>query len=185
MNNEVVSFDNELLICVDEKDNVVEYRTKEECHNGEAILHRAFSVFIVNADNELLIQRRSEDKQLWPLFWSNSCCSHPRKGESMEVATRRRIQEELGITADLTFLYKFQYFAPFGNRGSEREVCSVFIGGLSQTPDINENEIAEWKFISPKKMDTELTENPEKYTPWFKMEWERIRNDYWHLVENL
>jgi len=183
MNNQVVSFDDELLICVDENDNVTEYKTKEECHDGDAILHRAFSVFLFNSDNDLLIQRRSEDKRLWPLFWSNSCCSHPRKGESMEFATSRRVQEELGISADLTFLYKFQYFAPFGDRGSEREVCSVFIGRSDESVSANEHEIAEWEYVAPEKMDDELINHPDEYTPWFKMEWDRIRNEYWEQVE--
>lgn len=185
MANEVVSFNNELLICVDEHDEVVGYKSKAECHEGEAILHRAFSIFIFDDQQRLLMQKRSDEKRLWPLYWSNSCCSHPRKGESLEVATQRRLEEELGITAELTFLYKFQYFAPYGAKGSEREVCHVFIGGLSQSPTVNRNEIAEMKFISPKELDAELAERTEHYTPWFKMEWERIRNEYWHLVETL
>ena len=82
--NKIVSFEDELLILVDENDNETGWDTKDVCHNGNGILHRAFSIFIFNDKQELLLQKRSQDKRLWPLFLSNSCCSHPRKGESYE-----------------------------------------------------------------------------------------------------
>ena len=80
-NNNIVSFDDEKLIVVDKDDNILDYKTKAECHAGKGILHRAFSIFIFNEKKQLLIHKRSGSKQLWPYFWSNSCCSHPRKGE--------------------------------------------------------------------------------------------------------
>ncbi|MCF7802899.1 MAG: isopentenyl-diphosphate Delta-isomerase [Candidatus Marinimicrobia bacterium] len=185
MNNDIVSFDDEMLICVDENDTVTGYMSKDECHDGEAILHRAFSIFIFNDHNELLMQKRSDDKRLWPLYWSNSCCSHPRKGESMDLATERRLQEELGLSSDLHYLYKFQYHASFGDAGSEREVCSVYIGRQTDDLNINPNEIAEWKYIAPDDLEMDMQENPEKYTPWFHMEWKRIREEYWDQVLSL
>ena len=97
MSHNVVSFDNEKLILVDKYDNVLGYKSKAECHEGEGILHRAFSIFIFNDKNQLLLQKRSAKKLLWPLYWSNSCCSHPRKGENYETATHRRLKEELGL----------------------------------------------------------------------------------------
>ena len=84
--DEVVSNDTEALILVDEHDREIGSRAKSICHSGKGILHRAFSIFVFNGDNELLLQKRSAEKLLWPNYWSNTCCSHPRRGESMEQA---------------------------------------------------------------------------------------------------
>ena len=96
-NDQIVSFDDEKLILVDESDNILGYETKVKAHEGIGILHRAFSLFIFNDKKELLIQKRSQDKPLWPMFWANSVCSHPRKGEEYDTAIHRRLKEELGI----------------------------------------------------------------------------------------
>src|SRR6185437_2320775 len=101
----------ESLILVDEADREVGYMSKERCHDGRGILHRAFSLLIFNERSELLLQRRSAAKRLWPHYWSNSCCSHPRRAETMEAAIHRRLYEELGLACPLQFLFKFQYHA--------------------------------------------------------------------------
>lgn len=182
---EIVSFDDEQLQLVSENDEVIGYRSKEECHDGEGILHRAFSIFIFNVDGELLLQRRSGDKRLWPMYWSNTVCSHPRKGEEMEEAIQRRLREEFGFSTELTFLYKFQYHARFGKEGSEREICSVYAGRYDGNPEPNEHEIAEWRTISPQQLEQEMDEYPDRFTPWFQMEWRRIRDEYMDLIEDL
>ncbi len=184
-NNRIVSFDDELLILVDNNDTVVGYNDKNACHNGNGILHRAFSVFIFNSKNELLIHQRSSHKRLWNLFWTNSCCSHPRKGESYEVATKRRVKEELGLTTRLMYLYKFQYQAKFGDKGSENELCSVFIGKSNNLPMVNPNEISDWRYISIHELNEELINYPDRYTPWFKMEWKTITEKYLDTIKNL
>lgn len=184
-NNTIVSFENERLILVDENDTICGYETKDKCHDGEGILHRAFSLFIFNSKGELLLQKRASGKRLWPLIWSNSCCSHPREGEDYAYATQRRLQEELGLQTALDYLYKFSYSAKWKDLGSERELCSVFIGHSDETPQINETEIAEWKFISPDELNRELKNNPDSYSPWFKMEWAEIQNNYWPRVLDL
>ena len=178
MSNNVVSFDDEKLILVDENDNILGYKDKNEAHEGNGILHRAFSIFIFNHNNQLLLQKRSDQKMLWPLYWSNSCCSHPRKGEEYETAIHRRLKEELGIDTELKYLFKFQYQANFEDIGSENELCSVYIGRSDDQIIVNENEIAEWKFIDINDMEQEMEESPENFTPWFKMEWERIKKEY-------
>jgi isopentenyl-diphosphate delta-isomerase len=178
LDDKIVSSDSEELILVDERDNELGFLSKQQCHDGDGILHRAFSLFVFNAMGELLLQKRSVDKRLWPLFWSNSCCSHPRKGESMEVATRRRLQEELDMHADLEFVYKFSYRAQFGEHGSENELCSVFLGRTDQTYSANANEIAEARFVTVETLQNELRKNPEEFTPWFKMEWERLSGEF-------
>jgi isopentenyl-diphosphate delta-isomerase type 1 len=123
-----VGADSESLILVDEADREVGHLSKAECHHGRGVLHRAFSLLIFNGDGELLLQQRAASKRLWPLYWSNSCCSHPRRAESMETAIHRRLREELGVRCPLQFLFKFQYQAQFDAAGAEQELCSVFIG---------------------------------------------------------
>ncbi|RMF61622.1 MAG: isopentenyl-diphosphate Delta-isomerase [Calditrichaeota bacterium] len=178
-NDQQVSFDDEMLILVDENDNIIGYENKLACHRGEGLLHRAFSIFIFNDRKELLLQQRSEQKHLWPLYWSNSCCSHPRKGEDLENATQRRLAEELGISTPLKHLFTFQYHARYKNVGSEREVCAVLIGKSNDPISVNPTEIADWKYIGINELTQELAKHPEKYTPWLKMEWERL------MVEHL
>lgn len=182
--DQIVSFDDELLILVDEKDNEIGWETKEICHNGNGILHRAFSIFIFNPEKKLLLQKRSAQKRLWPLFWSNSCCSHPRKGESNEYATGRRLQEELGLKTALKFIYKFQYQVPFNTAGAENEMCSVYIGSTSEKPTINPSEIADWKYISIADLNKEMNQNPELFTPWFKMEWQHLSSEFSSQIQS-
>jgi len=153
--------------------------SKALCHAGRGVLHRAFSLLIFNTRGELLLQQRSPAKRLWPLYWSNSCCSHPRGSESMRVATRRRLREELGLVCALEFLYKFQYHAQFDDDGAEHELCSVFIGCSDETPRINREEIHDWRWIAPEILQAEMSgADRAKYTPWFMLEWARIWRDH-------
>ena len=175
---EIVSSDSEELILVDEHDREIGYKPKSECHAGKGILHRAFSIFVLNSDNELLLQKRSPEKLLWPNYWSNTCCSHPRRGESMEHAVSRRLAQELGFECPLEFLYKFKYQASYGTVGGEHEYCWVYYGRHDGEVDVNVNEIAEWRFIGVAELEQELKVAPETFTPWFKMEWMHIRANY-------
>ncbi|HEY2417090.1 MAG TPA: isopentenyl-diphosphate Delta-isomerase [Steroidobacteraceae bacterium] len=171
--------DPESLILVDEADREVGHMGKTQCHEGRGTLHRAFSLLIFNAAGELLLQQRAASKRLWPLYWSNSCCSHPRQAESMETAIHRRLLEELGLRCSLHFLYKFQYQAQFDAAGAEHEVCSVFIGRSNGPVKINRNEILAWRWIAPEALQVELTAGgAERFTPWFIMEWGRVWRDH-------
>ena len=176
--SEVVSFDHEPLILVDSADRVLGFLDKAACHNGQGQLHRAFSVFVFNARGELLVQKRGRDKRLWPSYWSNSCCSHPRRGESMGTAVRRRVEQELGLDGsllhDLRFVYKFEYRAGFGPNGSEHELCSVYVAGTTGTPVVNTTEIDEWAWISGPELSRRLAEQADEYTPWLRLEWARL-----------
>jgi len=176
--HEVVSSEDEPLILVDESDREIGHLSKSECHDGDGVLHRAFSLFIFNSAGELLLQQRSEEKRLWPLFWSNSCCSHPRRGETMELATERRLAQELGMTSDAHYLYTFQYQAPYLDLGSENEVCWVFVGRSVDQPQPNSHEIADIRWITPDDLDREFETQPEIFTPWFGMEWPRVRTAF-------
>jgi len=174
-NAAVVSSPGEQLILVDEHDNPIGHRDKQGCHAGEGTLHRAFSLFVFNPQGELLLQQRSTEKPLWPLYWSNTCCSHPRQGETMDQAVERRLAEELGMGAELEYLYKFQYHANYQDIGSEHEVCWVYTGTSSDTVRPNPNEIADWRFVATTQLDSELAASPDEFTPWLKMEWAELR----------
>lgn len=181
-----VSHDSEELILVDEHDRVLGTRSKGECHDGEGILHRAFSLFLFDADGRLLIQQRGADKRLWPLYWANSCCSHPRAGEETDEAAQRRLEEELGLGAELEYLYKFCYHAGYLDLGSERELCRVYIGRIDQA-DLQPNplEIHDWRFLTPAEVDALIADEQADVTPWFRMEWRELRRRHWERVENL
>jgi isopentenyl-diphosphate Delta-isomerase len=176
--DEIVSNDAEQLILVDELDREVGFKAKTDCHLGKGTLHRAFSIFVFNRNNELLLQQRSPSKMLWPNFWSNTCCSHPRRGESMDVAVSRRLTQELGFDCPLEFLYKFKYRAEFGAIGAEHEYCWVYYGRYDGRVDVNVNEIAAWRHIGVEALERELAAAPDTFTPWFKMEWQHIRANY-------
>jgi isopentenyl-diphosphate Delta-isomerase len=169
-----IASDSDSLILVDEADQGVGHLSKVLCHEGRGILHRAFSLLIFNASGELLIQQRSASKRLWPLYWSNSCCSHPRSAETMESAIHRRLHEELGLRCPLHFLFKFQYQAQFDATGAENELCSVFIGCTADSVKINSQEIQAWRWISPDALQAEMARLPGNFTPWFELEWARI-----------
>lgn len=181
----VVSFDGEELILVDSDDQPIGHLSKAGCHDGDGVLHRAFSLFVFNDAGELLLQQRAHDKRLWGGFWSNSCCSHPRRGEDMNEAVHRRLEQELGCTATLEYLYKFEYQATFGPAGSENELCSVYVGRLTSDVRANKTEIADWRFVSPAAVDAMLTNSPDTLTPWFKIEWERLRDEFGDRIEAL
>ena len=174
----IVSSESEELILVDVEDNEVGYRSKADCHNGSGLMHRAFSLFLFNEDGELLLQQRGVEKRLWPGFWSNSCCSHPRRGESLPIATLRRLSDELNITAELEFIYHFCYQAQFSEAGSENELCHVFLGKIDGDVSPNDSEIKSTRFVSPDDLTAELAEHPEYFTPWFRQEWQALRGSY-------
>ena len=176
--DEIVSNASEQLILVDDQDREIGFKPKTDCHMGKGVLHRAFSIFVFNSDNELLLQQRSLSKMLWPGFWSNTCCSHPRKGEVMGVAVARRLAQELGFTCPLEYLYKFKYHAQFGAVGAEHELCSVYFGRYDGPVDANVTEIAAWRFVGVEALEHELKTAPETFTPWFKMEWVHIKANY-------
>ena len=173
-----VSSENEELILVDRDDREIGHLSKGECHDGNGVLHRAFSLFLFNDDGELLLQQRSAAKRLWPEYWSNSCCSHPRRGETLEVATRRRLGDELNIDAELEYVYRFCYSASFGAAGSENELCHVYLGRVGGEVRPNESEIAAVRLVRPSALDAELHESPERFTPWFKQEWSELVTTY-------
>ncbi len=177
-NSKIVSSESDELILVDTQNNEIGTLEKSACHDGDGILHRAFSAFIFNRQGHLLLQRRGASKRLWPKFWSNSCCSHPRVGETMEEAVARRLSQELGLSANLDYLYRFQYQARYSDVGSENELCCVYLGVTDTEPTINATEIEAYRWLSVAELEAQLKDRPESFTPWFKMEWQTLRTQY-------
>jgi isopentenyl-diphosphate delta-isomerase len=173
-----VSSESELLILVDADDKEAGNLSKAECHDGDGILHRAFSLFLFNDQGELLLQQRGAEKRLWPMYWTNTCCSHPRQGESMQMATERRLQQELNTASTLEFIYKFEYQARFGDLGSENELCSVYLGRLEREATANDTEVAALRYGDAKTLQAQMETSPDDFTPWFKMEWQRLNEEF-------
>jgi isopentenyl-diphosphate delta-isomerase len=182
--SEVVSSDQESLILVDSDDRETGYLDKSACHDGHGVLHRAFSLFVFNPSGQLLIHQRASGKRLWPDYWSNSCCSHPRRGEDMPQAAQRRLGQELGLQIELSFLYKFEYRAEYQSIGTEHELCWVYAGRTDAQPNINTTEVRDWQWIDPNELSAQLRQQSKRFTPWFRMEWERIERDFKTVLDH-
>ena len=182
-NSIIVSSEDERLILVDGDDNETGFLSKAECHDGPGILHRAFSVFLFNCEGDLLLQQRATGKRLWPEFWSNTCCSHPREGESVEFAVARRLEDELQARAETEFVYRFTYQASFGELGSEHEMCHVYLGRVGNEPRANVTEIDALRYVSATALDREFAESPEHFTPWFKLEWRHLNEEHGDVLQ--
>ncbi len=158
----------EQVILVNEKDEKIGLMPKLEAHE-KALLHRAFSVFIFNENNELLLQQRALQKYHSPGLWTNTCCSHQRDGESSLEAGKRRLDEEMGFTVPLKESTSFIYKAPFDNGLTEYEFDHILIGNYSGIPNPNKEEVASWKWMKIDTIQEDLKNNPQEYTTWFKI----------------
>ena len=162
-----------MVILVDKDDNPIGKSSKIEAHEKN-LLHRAFSVFIFNSEGKILMQQRAKDKYHSAGLWTNTCCSHPFPGEDIYAAAYRRLWEEMGIKTELKYLMKFQYYAPFDNGLTEYEIDSVFIGYCDKKPVINKEEVQAYKYMDFQNIEEDIIENPENYTVWFKIIFERL-----------
>ncbi len=154
---------------------------KMEAHE-KALLHRAFSVFIMNDKGETMLQQRAAHKYHSPLLWTNTCCSHQRVGESNTEAGKRRLQEEMGFVTELDELFSFIYKAPFDNGLTEHEFDHVMIGKYKGEPKLNPEEVADWKWMKPIDVKNDILLNPDRYTAWFKIIFEKF---YQYIDQNL
>ena len=136
----------EKVILVNEHDEPIGLMNKMEAHE-KAVLHRAFSVFVLNNKNEIMLQQRAHQKYHSPLLWTNTCCSHQRDGETNIEAGTRRLYEEMGFKTELKELFHFIYKAPFDNGLTEHELDHVMIGYFNEEPNINKEEVESWKWM--------------------------------------
>ncbi|MBT3543223.1 MAG: isopentenyl-diphosphate Delta-isomerase [Flavobacteriaceae bacterium] len=158
----------EEVILVDVNDTPVGTMPKMEAHE-KAILHRAFSVFILNKEGQLMLQQRALHKYHSPGLWTNTCCSHQRMGETNLEAGARRLQEEMGFETPLEELFSFIYKAPFDNGLTEHELDHVLLGHHNAVPEINTEEVASWKWMDLDQVAKEIITMPDQYTVWFKI----------------
>lgn len=164
----------ELVILVDEKDQATGIAEKMEAHR-QGWLHRAFSVFVFNHNQELLIHQRASHKYHSRALWTNTCCSHPRETESVEEAAHRRLQEEMGFDCLLQPLFSFVYEASLEDGLYEHEFDHVLIGQWSGQPTPNPEEVMDWKYITLDALENEIQMHPEYYTVWFKIALPKVR----------
>lgn len=158
----------EQVVVVSENDEILGLMEKMNAHvNG--ILHRAFSVFLFNDKGEMLLQKRASGKYHSPNQWTNAVCSHPKIDETYLEGAQRRLNEELGITANLTEKFSFIYKADVGQNLWEHELDHVFTGNYEGNFALNEEEVSEIRYISMQQLDEEMNENPENFTEWFKI----------------
>ncbi|MGC8825161.1 MAG: isopentenyl-diphosphate Delta-isomerase [Bacteroidales bacterium] len=164
------------VILVDEHDNVVGTMDKLEAHQ-KAMLHRAVSVFIINSRGEWILQQRALEKYHSAGLWSNTCCTHPSPGESVEDAARKRLMEEMGMPCmPLHKAFHFIYKANLDNGLTEHELDHVFYGFCDELPRINPHEVMAWKTIAPLQLEKELLNNPEYFTVWFRLLFPRMKD---------
>jgi isopentenyl-diphosphate delta-isomerase len=167
----------EQVILVDELDNEIGVKEKMQAHR-EALLHRAFSVFIFNKKGELLLQRRALNKYHSPGLWTNTCCSHPRPNEQLINAAKRRLIEEMGFVCDLNYQFNFIYKASLDQGMTEHEFDHVFFGTYEDEIKLNPEEVAEYKFISMEELQNSITKQPQLFTEWFKIVFEKVKKAY-------
>ncbi len=167
----------ERVILVDRLDREIGTEEKLKAHR-EGKLHRAFSIFIFNAKGELLLQKRAETKYHSGSLWTNTCCSHPRPGESHYGAARRRLNEEMGFDCELIELFSFVYHTKLENNLFEHELDHVFVGIFDGRPIPNPKEVDDWKWINIDSLERDVGENPDHYTHWFKLILNRVVKQY-------
>lgn len=170
----------ESVILVDENDKEIGVMEKMEAHI-QGKLHRAFSIFIFNKKGELLLQKRAGDKYHSGGKWTNTCCSHPRPAERTEDAANRRLREEMGMQSDLSEVFSFLYDTEIMPGIIEHEYDHVYVGISDVLPVLNLEEASDYQYISMKDLSDELNTNPNKYTKWLKICFEKVM-EYHHQI---
>ena len=160
------------MILVDTNDNPIGVMSKMETHQ-KGLLHRAFSIFVFNKKGELLLQQRAEVKYHSPLLWTNTCCSHPRIGEKTIEAAHRRLVEEMGFDCSLAEKFSFIYKSKLENNLWEHEYDHVFVGNYNKTPEVNPDEVNDYKWVDMNFLKSDIIQNKQNYTIWFRIIFEK------------
>lgn len=155
------------IILVDKNNKEIGEGEKMKVHK-QGQLHRAFSIFVFNNKNQLMLQKRATEKYHSPNLWSNTCCSHPMPGEKTLDGACRRLKEEMGFSCNLKELFCFRYKIEFANNLIENECDHVFIGKYSNAPTLNMKEASSWKWIDLPVLKNNIDKNPNNYTHWLK-----------------
>lgn len=165
----------EQVILVDEQDNAIGTMDKLEAHQ-QGLLHRAFSVFIINSKGEMLLHRRALSKYHSGGLWTNACCSHPKPDETIDEAAKRRLNEEMGIKAEVQPLFSFIYKVNLDNNLIEHELDHVLLGVYNGQVNPSEDEVMDFKWVQPQIIARDVTDNPTNYTEWFKLVINKVNN---------
>lgn len=168
------TMDRNQVVLVDEKDRVLGSMEKLEAHE-KGVLHRAFSIFVLNDKNEILMQQRADSKYHGGGLWTNTCCSHPQLDEELLQAAAERLKFEMGMEAQLKYAFSFLYKGEVENNLIEHELDHVILGYSNQNPQINPDEVKDFKWVSIESLDKDRKEHPEKYTIWFKECFDQVK----------
>ena len=170
-----MSYKEEQVVLVDEQGNELGLMGKTEAHQ-KGILHKAISIIIFNSKGEMLIQQRAYSKYHWAGIWSNTCCSHPRAGETFHDAAQRRLKEELGIVTPLKEEFFFTYKAKDEKSGlTEHEYDWVFTGTFDDAFEFNKEEINAIKWMTKEELEIDMKARPEEYSFWFPIILDNMR----------
>ena len=172
----------EKVILVNEQDQPIGLMNKLEAHE-KAILHRAFSVFVLNDNNEIMLQQRAHQKYHSPLLWTNTCCSHQRQGETTIEAAKRRLNEEMGMQCKMKVMFNFIYHAHLDLGLIEHEFDHVLFGTTDILPLLNEKEVQKWKYVSMEWLASDIRTNPELYTVWLKDCFNKVYQHYENQIQ--
>ena len=165
------------VILVDELDRVLGTEDKIKAHE-KGLLHRAFSVFVINNEDELLLQKRASDKYHSPGLWTNTCCSHPAPGDDLQHSAEKRLSEEMGFSCSLTWAFKLIYRVSFDNGLTEHELDHVFFGRFNDNPMPNLHEVEDWRWENIDSLKHDLIKNPRQYTYWFRLMYDKFYDSY-------
>lgn len=166
---------NDHVVLVDADDTPIGTMDKLEAHR-QGLLHRAFSVFVLDTAGRVLLQRRALAKYHSGGLWTNTCCSHPRPGEEVRAAAARRLREEMGIPCALREVFRFTYRADVGSGLIEHEFDHVFLGHTDNTPQPDPAEVMDTRWATPQAITAELAAHPERFTAWFRICWNEVRD---------
>ncbi|RZK49739.1 MAG: isopentenyl-diphosphate Delta-isomerase [Pedobacter sp.] len=164
------------VVLVDEKDTVLAEMDKLKAHQ-QGLLHRAFSVFIFNKKEQLLLQQRAQEKYHGGGLWTNTCCSHPQWGDNVKESAEERLHMEMGLDCTLIYSHAFMYKVAVENNLIEHEYDHVFYGFSDQKPILNKAEVQAYKWLSIEEINQELLTHPEQYTYWFKLAFPKVIKD--------
>lgn len=166
----------EKVVLVNDRDEPIGIEGKTIAHIHGA-LHRAFSVFVLDGSGQLLLQRRALTKYHSRGLWSNTCCGHPRPGETIEEASIRRLREEMGFVSELSKLFDFIYHVSLEDGLIEHEYDHVLVGWYEGTPQPDPIEVADWRWVEMPTLSMDLKNHPDNYTYWLRISFDRFFQD--------